>query len=105
MASITSRVRSLPKLRVTRLSCNEEPPQYSQRGSTEIDRDDDESARKADFDDGFGRCAAERDAGDDTLGLAGLSVSLALNDFACEDDVFKVEDREIVIVKFLCCVG
>ena len=29
-----------------------------------------------------------------------LGVALALDDFACENDVFEIEDREVVIVKF-----
>jgi len=33
--------------------------------------------------------------------FSGFSVTLPLDDFACEDDAFEVEDREIVIVKFL----
>ena len=43
----------------------------------------------------------DRDAADDALELAGFSVALALDDFAGEDDVFEIEDREVVIVIIL----
>ena len=36
---------------------------------------------------------------DDELGLARLSVALAPGDFAREDNVFEIKDREFVIVK------
>ena len=40
----------------------------------------------------------ECDATDDALDFLCSGVSLALDDFACEDDVFEVKDREVVIV-------
>ncbi|MDQ3565026.1 MAG: hypothetical protein M3436_13090 [Pseudomonadota bacterium] len=40
----------------------------------------------------------ERETADDTLDLAGLAVALAVGDFTREDDVFEIEDREVVIV-------
>ena len=67
--------------------------------------DDDEFAGEADFDDGLRETAIERDAGDDDVALAGLSVPLARGDLPREDDVFEIKNGEIVIFKFLCGVG
>ena len=40
----------------------------------------------------------ERAATDNALGFSGLGVSLALDDFAREDNFFEVKDRDTVIV-------
>jgi hypothetical protein len=57
-----------------------------------MDGDDDELTGEAVFDDCFGRRTVERDAGNDELDFAGLSVALTLDDFPREDDVFEIED-------------
>ena len=103
--SITSSAAPFPKLRVTCFRCNALLPQCAHFCSTEVGSDDDELAGEADFDDGFGRSAAERDAGDDTFDFTGLGVALTLNNLARKDDVFEVEDSEVVIVKLFGCVS
>ena len=105
MASITSKADPLPKLRVTCLSCKEALPQFAQRVSTEVDGDDEEFPREADFDDGLRGRTVECDAADDALDLASSDVALTLGDLPREDDVFEIEDGEVVIVKFLSRVG
>jgi len=70
---MTSKAEALPKLRVTLLICTEELPQWSQRWSEDIGRDDDEFAGEADFDDSLGRLAVEGDAGDNDFAFAGLA--------------------------------
>ena len=42
---------------------------------------------------------------DDVLGLSRCAVALPLDDLAGKDDVLKVEDREVVIFKFVRGVG
>ena len=103
--SITSSAAPFPKLRVTCFSCNAPLPQCAHLCSTEVGSDDDKFAGEADFDDGFGRSPVERDAGDDAFDFAGLGVALALDDLARKDDVFEVEDCEVVIVKLFGCVS
>ena len=71
----------------------------------DIDGDDEERARVANFGDDFGGCAAERAALDDVLRFTGAAIALALDDLAREDDVFEIEDGELVIFKFVCSVG
>ena len=105
MASITNKADPLPKLRVTRLSCKEALPQLAQPVSTEVDRDDKELSRGADFDDGLGGRPVERDAADGAFDLTCTDVPLALEDLSREDDVFEIKDGEVVIVKFLSHVG
>ena len=41
----------------------------------------------------------------DVFGFTGCTVALALDDLAREDDVFKVEDGEVVIFKFVRGMG
>jgi len=65
-----------------------------------VDRDDEEIAERAELDDCLGLVSADRGAADDELALVGFAVALALDDLAGEKDVFEVEDREVVIVKF-----
>jgi len=67
-------------------------PQWAQVASTDVDSDDDELAVVADFDDDFAGITFKRDALDDVLSFVGRTISLALDDLAREDDVFKVED-------------
>lgn len=66
--------------------------------------DDDKLTRVADFDNGFGNAAVERFATDDELCFSRFDVALAFGDLPVEDDCFEVNDREFVIVKFLCGV-
>jgi len=77
----------------------------AQRWSEDIGCDDDELAGEADFHDGLRKTAIERDAGDDDFAFAGLGVPLARGDLPREDDVFEINDGEIVIFKLLCGVS
>ena len=95
----------MPKLRVTCLSWIALLPQCAHWCSRDVDSDDDELANEADFDDSFGCRTVERDAGNDALGFSRLGVVLAFNDFAREDDIFEIEDVEVVIFKFFGCMG
>src|SRR3989304_2916 len=52
-----------------------------------LDRDDVENAREADFDERFGLAVIRRAPSDDDFGFNRLTVFLALNDTAREDDV------------------
>ena len=97
---MTSRSFRLPKVRVTLRSRGPARPHDTQSRLEEVDRDDEERACGADFDDRFSFAAAERASPDDVLDFAGLSVSLSLDNLAREDNVFEVEDREVVIFKF-----
>ena len=102
---MTSNAAPLPKLRVTCFSCTSALPQWAQRCSTGVDSDDDELAGEADLDDCFGDRPVERDTGDDTFDFAGSRVALPLGDLPCEDDVFEIEDREVVIFEFFGGMG
>jgi hypothetical protein len=62
-------------------------------------RGNDDEPSGADFDDGFRFESIECETADGTFDLAGLSVALALDDWAREDDVFEIEDREVGIVE------
>ena len=97
---MTSSASPLPKLRATLRSCRPGWPHDAQSALDDIDGDDEEDACRADFEDRFGVLASERLAADNGLGLASLAVFLALNDMAREDEIFEVEDREVVIFKF-----
>lgn len=97
---MTKSVSPLPNVRVTRRSCTPARPHEAHSGLDEVDRDDIENAREADFDDCFGLTVVERLASDDDFGFVGLPVFPAFDDFACEDDIFEIEDREVVIFQF-----
>jgi hypothetical protein len=71
----------------------------------DIDGDDEELARVPNFGDDFGGCSVERAALDDVLRFTGAAIALALDDLAREDNVFEIEDGEVVIFKFVCSVG
>ena len=101
MPSITSNDGPLPKLRVTFRCCTPVRPHAAQRGSGTIDRDDEEIPVRGDFDDRFGGDVAERVASDDIFDFARLAVALALDDRARENNVFEIEDSEVLIIKFL----
>ena len=100
MPSTTSKDLPLPKLLVTRRRCTPERPHEAHTPLDEIDRDDVENARDADLDDRFGLSVIERASSDDDFCFVGLSVFLALNDVAREDDVFEIKDREVFIFQF-----
>ncbi len=100
MPSTTSNDLPLPKLRVTRRRCTPERPHDAHTPLDEVDRDDVENARMADFDDRLGLAVIERLASDDDFRLVGLAVFLALDDAAREDDVFEIEDCKVFIFKF-----
>ena len=59
----------------------------------------------ADFCDDFGCVAVEGVSLDDVLRFAGDAITLTFCDLSCEDDVFEVKDREVVIVKLICGMG
>ena len=100
MFSITRSEEPRPELRVTLRSCTPGRPHEAQRVLDKVDRDDEEIAERAALDDCPGPPFADRGAADDELALVRLAVALALDDFAGEKDVFEIEDREVVIVKF-----
>lgn len=101
MPSITSSEGPRPKLRVTCRSCTPIRPHAAQRGLDAVDGDDEEIPVRGKFDDRFCRDFTERVAADDVFDFACLPVALALDDCARKDEVFEIEDGEIVIVKFL----
>ena len=102
--SITISVGPRPKLRVTSRRCTPVRPHAAQRGLVAVDREGEEITVRGDLDDGFRRYAAEGVASDDTFDFARVPVALALDDRARKDNVFEIEDGEIVIFKFLRCV-
>ncbi len=57
------------------------------------------------FRDDFGGATLEGAALDDLLPFTAAAVALAPDNFTCEDDVFEVEDRAVVIFKLVRCVG
>lgn len=95
----------MPKLRVTCFNCTDALLQKAQWCSTEVDGDNDELPGGPDFDDCFGARAIECGARDNTLGFTGFGVALTFGDLPGEDDVFKIEDAEVVIVKLFGGVG
>jgi hypothetical protein len=99
--SITISVDPHPKLRVTSRRCTPVRPHAAQRGLGAVDRGDKESPLRGNLDDRFGGDVVERVATDDTFDFARAPVALALDDRACEDNVFEIEGGEIVIFKFL----
>ena len=58
-----------------------------------------------DFGNDFAGIARERGALDDVLGFAGRTVSLTFDNLPRKDDVFKIEDGEVVIFKFVRSMG
>ena len=100
MPSITRSVSPLPQVRVTCRSSTPARPQEAHRGLDEVDRDDEERTPGADFDDRFGFETAARVPADDVPDFTGFGVSSSLDNPAREDNVFEVEDREVVIFKF-----
>lgn len=98
MSSITNSDGPRPKLRVTLRKRTPGCPQAAQSGLGKVGRDDEEIAERPDFNDGFGALSFAGEATDDAFDFPGSSVSLALDDFAREDDVFEVKNREVVII-------
>jgi hypothetical protein len=80
-------------------------PQWAHALSADVDGDDDKLTAVTDFGDDFAGVTFERGTLDDVLGFPGRTVSLTLDDLPREDDVFKIEDGELVIFKFVCGVG
>ena len=99
--SITISDGPRPKLRVTTRCRTPVRPHAAQRGLVTVDGEGEEIAVRGDLDDRFCWDAAERGASDDIFDFARLPVALALDDCAREDNVFEIEDGEIVIFKFL----
>lgn len=99
--SITIRDGPRPKLRVTSRRCTPVRPHAAQRGLGTVDGDGEEIAVRGDLNDCFCPDTTEGVASDDIFDFARLPVALALNDRAREDNVFEIEDGEIVIFKFL----
>jgi len=99
--SITISDGPRPKLRVTSRCRTPVRPHAAQRGLVTVDGEGEEIAIRGDFDDRFCWDAAEHGASDDIFDFARLPVVLALNDCAREDNVFGIEDGELIIFKFL----
>ena len=97
MPSITKSVSPLPKVRVTRRNSTPGRPHEAHSGLDEVDRDDVENAREADFDNCFGLAIVERAAPDDIFRFTSFPVFLTLDDGTREEDVFEIEDREVFI--------
>ncbi len=90
-----------PKIRVMSRRCTPIRPHAAQWGLGAVDGEGEEIAIRGDLDDGFCWDIVDRGAADDIFDFARLPVALALDDCAREDDVFEIEDGEIVIFKFL----
>ena len=101
MPSITSSDGPRPKLRVTSRCCTPFRPHAAQRSLDAVDGDDEEIPVRGDFDDRFDEDTAEGVASDDIFNFTRLAVALALDDRTREDNVFEIEDGEVVIFKFL----
>ena len=96
--SISSNSCPLPKLRVTAHKTRPLAPQLTHGSSDGIGGDKKEFAAESDLDDRLGRRAVKRDAADNAFDFTTLPVALTLRNFAREDNVFEVEDAEVVIV-------
>ncbi len=94
---MTSNFAPCPKLRVTLRTCTPSRPQAAQFELGNIDGDDNKPARWAKLDGCFSGAAFECEPADEELDFAGLRIALTLDDFAREDDAFKIEDRKVVI--------
>ena len=71
----------------------------------DIDGDDVELARVADFGDDLSGSSVKGATLDDVLRFAGVAITLPLDDLPREDDVFEIKDGEVVIFKFIRSVG
>ncbi len=101
MPSITKRDAPRPKLRVTFRSSTPVLAHDAQTRLDKVDGDDEDSANLIEFHDCL-RCSAfDRVTADNELDFTRFTVALALADLACEEDGFEIENREVVIVKFL----
>lgn len=85
-------------------SCIPARPQETQLALDKVDGDDEESSERTDLDDCLGFETVERLPSDDVFDFASPAVSLTADDLACEDNVLKVEDRELFIFQFFGCV-
>ena len=99
--SITISDGPRPKLRVTSRRCTPVRPHAAQCSLGAVDGDGEEIAVRGDLDDGFRWDTVECAASDDIFNFTRLPVALAFDDRAREDNVFEIEDGEIVIFKFL----
>jgi hypothetical protein len=63
--------------------------------------DEDDLPRRAELDDAGGRFAGKRLAADDVLPLARARVALRLGDLARENDVFDVENADVISIRSL----
>ena len=90
---------------MTRFNCTALLPQLAQPTAAEVSGNDDELTAEADFDNGLRRRAVNGNTVDDVLDFAAFGVALAFDDFASKNDVFEVEDREVVIFKLVGCVS
>ena len=100
MPSMTKRDAPRPKLRVTFRGSMPVLAHDAQTILDKIDGDDEESADRIEFDDGFRCSAVDRAATDMELDFSRFAVALTRSDFTREDDGFEIKDREVVIVKF-----
>jgi hypothetical protein len=101
ISSITKSDGPRPKMRVTFRSRTPGCPHEAQSGLGEKDSDDDEIAKRPNFDGCLVLPFVECEATDNAFDFSCSGVSLALDDFAQEDDFFEVKDRKVVIVYFL----
>lgn len=87
-------------MRATRRSCTPARPQEAHGDLDGVERDDVEETGEVDFDDRFAFAAVENPPSDEDLGFARFAILLAFDDAACEEDIFEIEDREVVIFQF-----
>jgi len=66
-----------------------------------VDRDDEEGSVRRNFDNRFGRNGTERLPSDNIFRLARFPIALAFDNRTREDNVFEIENRKVVIIKFL----
>jgi hypothetical protein len=102
MPSMTKRESPCPKLRVTLRSSIPFFAHDAQTGLDKVDGDDEEGANLIELDDCFCRLGLDSAAADNELDFPRFTVALTFDDLPGEDDGFKVKDRKVVIVKFLC---
>jgi hypothetical protein len=79
--------------------------QWAHFFSADLGSNDDELARKADFDNGSGFKTFNGKAFDEVLNFAALFVPLMLDDLSGKDDVLEIKDGEIIIFKLFSCVS
>ena len=65
------------------------------------DRDDDHLLGGADLDDTAGRFTAERLAFDNVFPLMSSGITLPFDYLTCENDVFNVENADVIVIQFV----